>query len=113
MGIGGWGLGIRDPKTKDDLKKIVIEERNKFSPWYIRNQFKNFINKCKKVIKIQGARLIQEHLFKIRKGKKKENKEEEEEEEDEIEEEDENEEDENEDKENDKLKLEIVYDEKK
>ena len=87
----------RRAKNLDDLKQITIEEWNKIPQSFIKNLFKNFIKRCKKIIELNGGRLEPVHLQQIRKEAEKETKEEDEECED--------------DKNNKakKLKLKIVY----
>ena len=64
----------------------------------VKNRFKNFIKRCKKIIELKGGRLEQVHLNQIRKEEEEENKEKKEEESEEEEEEEE-------------LKLKIIFNE--
>jgi len=69
----------RRAKNLDELKQITIEEWNKIPKSFIKNLFKNFIKRCKKIIELNGGRLEPVHLQQIRKEAEKETKEEEEE----------------------------------
>ncbi|WP_294242872.1 hypothetical protein [Pseudobutyrivibrio sp.] len=90
----------RNPKNVEDLKKYSLEEWNGFSKEYIKNQFKNFLKRCRKIIEIKGRRLEPVHLQQIRNEEESEENEEE------------SEENEEENKEEEKLKLKLIYDEK-
>ena len=68
----------RRAKNLDELKQITIEEWNKIPKSFIKNLFKNFIKRCKKIIELNGGRLEPVHLQQIRKEAEKETKEEEE-----------------------------------
>ena len=70
----------KTPKNEKELKKIVIQEWNAIPVKFIKNQFKNFIKRCEKVIELKGGRLEPVHLNQIRK-EEEENEEESEEEE--------------------------------
>ena len=87
----------RRAKNLDELKQITIEEWNKIPQSFIKNLFKNFIKRCKKIIELNGGRLEPVHLQQIRKEAEKETKDEEE-----------CEDDKNNETKN--LKLKIVYD---
>ena len=54
----------------DELKKYISEEWNSIPKSLIENLFKNYINRIKKVIKLDGARLEPEHLKKLGRVKK-------------------------------------------
>ena len=68
----------RRAKNLDELKQITIEEWNKIPQSFIKNLFKNFIKRCKKIIELNGGRLEPVHLQQIRKEAEKETKDEEE-----------------------------------
>ena len=57
-------VGVRDPKTYEELKQYYIEERNK-------NYFKNFEAKIKLCKEINGERLNEYKLKEIRKNEEK------------------------------------------
>ena len=90
---------LRYPKNIENLKKFTIEEWNKISKNYVKKQFRNFEEKLKKIIELNGGRLTQSQLRenrkKIKEGNEEEKIENEEEEieneEEEIEKEEENE----------------------
>ena len=46
----------RRAKDFDDLKQITIEEWNKIQKSFIKKLFKNFIERCKKILKLNGWR---------------------------------------------------------
>ena len=50
----------------EELKEITIEEWNQIPKDYIKSLFTNFIERCKKIIELKGARLDPEHLRDIR-----------------------------------------------
>ena len=57
--------GVRNPKNIKDLKKFTLEEWNNISKKEIKNQFKHFIEKCKKIIDLDGEKLEDPHLQEI------------------------------------------------
>ena len=59
----------RDPQTLEELKSFIVEEWNSVLEGLIRNLCNGFIDRVKKVIQLNGARLEPEHL---KKNKKKE-----------------------------------------
>jgi len=62
---------IREPKSMEDLKQFTIEEWNKIPLYHVQNRFKNYIKKCKKIIELEGDRLRNKHMNRIRKKIKK------------------------------------------
>lgn len=62
----------KNPKTIDELKQYITEEWNSIPKTLIENLCKNYINRIKKVIELDGARLEPEHLKKLGGGVKKE-----------------------------------------
>ena len=62
----------RNPKNLEELKEITIEEWNQIPKDYIKGLFTNFIQRCKKIIELNGGRLEPEHLRAIRKEMNKE-----------------------------------------
>ena len=104
MGLIKKKVKQRKPKNLHQLKTFTIEEWNKIPKEYMKNQFKNFTKKLKKIIEIDGRGLDQVHLRQIR----KKTKEEENEEENEESEEEENEEEENGDEDNQIKELEEI-----
>ena len=58
-------VGVRDPKTYEELKQYCIEEWNKIEP---KKYFKNFEAKIKLCKEINGERLNKYNLKKIRKN---------------------------------------------
>ena len=55
----------KNPKSLDKLKKCISEEWNSIPKSLIENLCKNYINRIKKVIELDGARLEPEHLKKL------------------------------------------------
>ena len=60
----------RDPQTLEELKSFIVEEWNSVPEGLIRNLCNGFIDRVKKVIQLNGARLEPEHLKKIKRKKK-------------------------------------------
>ena len=60
----------REPQTIEELKSYILQEWNSVPKELIRNQCNSFIDRVKKVIELNGARLEPEHLKK-KKIKKK------------------------------------------
>ena len=54
----------RDPKTIDELKTFILEERNSVPTSLIRKLCSGYLDRVKKVIELKGSRLEPEHLKK-------------------------------------------------
>ena len=52
----------KNPKNLDELRQISIEEWNKIRKDFIKNLFRNFIKRCKKIIELKGGQLEPAHL---------------------------------------------------
>ena len=65
----------RDPKNAEELKTFMIEEWNKIPQRHIQKRFKNYVERCQKIIELGGDRIKPINLREIRK-KNKENEEE-------------------------------------
>ena len=61
-------VGVRDPKTYEELKQYYIEEWNKIAP---KKYFKNFESKIKLCKEINGEKLKEYNLKEIRKNVEK------------------------------------------
>ena len=61
----------KNPKSIDELKQYITDEWNSIPKTLIENLCKNYINRIKKVIELDGARLEPEHLKKLEVVQKK------------------------------------------